>query len=119
MVASACKLVKNPDADFDDEVISAFGEAFNNVVLHGQGKYEGDLEIEVEPGEQCLTIRLLDYGNATFDLDSVPLPDLDSLPEHGLGIFIIRSFMDDVTFSPGTPNVLSMTKHLKNHKSKP
>jgi serine/threonine-protein kinase RsbW len=116
MVASACKLVHNPDNAFYDEVISAFGEAFNNVVLHGYGEKSGELEIEVEPREDSLTIRLLDYGETFFDLDTVPTPDLDSLPEGGLGIFIMRSFMDDVTFLAGTPNVLSMTKFLKNHK---
>jgi serine/threonine-protein kinase RsbW len=42
----------------------------------------------------------------------VPNPDLDSLPESGLGIFIMRSCMDDVTYVSGAPNVLSMTKFL-------
>ena len=37
---------------------------------------------------------------------------LDALPESGLGLFIIRSFMDEVKYVPGSPNVLSMTKYL-------
>jgi serine/threonine-protein kinase RsbW len=112
MVASACKLVPNPSDDFYDEVISAFGEAFNNVVIHSYGLEGGELEIEIEPGVDRLTIRLMDYGK-TFDVSGVPAPNLDSLPESGLGVFIMRSFMDDITYLSGKPNVLSMTKFLK------
>ena len=55
--------------------------------------------------------RLIDYGNS-FDIQSVREPDLDAMPESGLGLFIIRSFMDAVAYTPGQPNVLSMTKYL-------
>jgi len=118
MVASACKLVPNPGDDFYDEVISAFSEAFNNVVIHSYGAKAGELEIEIEPSHDRLTIRLMDYGK-TFDMAVVPQPDLDLLPESGLGVFIMRSFMDDVTYLSGHPNVLSMTKLLKANKRQP
>lgn len=122
MVTSACKLVENRHADhgnghgpigidWGNQVISAFGEAFNNVVIHAYGSGGGDLEIEIEPADDRLTIRLMDYGRA-FDMGAVAPPDLDSLPESGLGIFIIRSCMDDVAYQGGSPNVLSMTKYL-------
>ena len=39
-------------------------------------------------------------------------PDLESLPESGLGIFIIKSFMDQVVYRPGAPNLLEMTKRI-------
>src|SRR5262249_18050932 len=99
------------DSDFDDQVISAFGEAFNNAVIHSYGPSGGDLEIEVDAATDRLVIRLLDFGRP-FDMGQVPSPDLDSLPESGLGIFIMRSCMDDVTYPSGAPNVLSMTKFL-------
>jgi serine/threonine-protein kinase RsbW len=122
MVASACKLVESDRADrdgaasaadreFDAQVISAFGEAFNNVALHSYASRGGDLEIEIEPGIAKITIRLKDYGKS-FDIDAVPRPDLDSLPESGLGLFIIRQCMDKVTYTIGQPNVLTMTKFL-------
>lgn len=112
LVASACKLVPNGAGEFHDEVISAFSEALNNVVIHGYGSEGGTLEIEIEPGDDRLIIRLMDYGK-TFDLAAVPDPELDDLPESGMGVFIMRSFMDDVTYQGGAPNVLSMTKLLK------
>lgn len=108
-VASACKLVPDGGDDFHNDVISAFSEALNNVILHGYGPTIGELEIEIEPRHDRLTIRLMDYGK-TFDPRSAPLPDLDSLPESGMGIFIMRSFMDDISYAGGAPNMLSMTK---------
>jgi len=124
MIASACKLVEvsksdavsaklKRDAQFTAQVMSAFGEAFNNVVLHSYDAEGGNLQIEVELAPEGLTIRIMDYGK-TFDIHSVPTPNLDDLPESGLGLFIIRSCMDIVTYVPGSPNVMSMTKFIGN-----
>jgi serine/threonine-protein kinase RsbW len=115
-VAAACKLVgpreTGPTRPFDDQVVSAFGEAFNNAAEHSyRGRDLGDVEIEIDVAGEAVTIRLLDWGNS-FALDDIPEPDLDALPESGLGLFIIKSFMDDVSYEPGSPNVLSMTKRL-------
>jgi serine/threonine-protein kinase RsbW len=112
LVASACKLVPRGTEDFANEVVSAFSEALNNVILHGSGEAAGEIEIEIELREDRLMIRLMDHGQA-FDPRTVPRPDLDSLPETGLGAFIIQSFMDEVAYTGGTPNTLSMTKRLK------
>jgi len=120
VVGAACKLVGTPDestgpirnTEWDNEVVSAFGEAFNNAAIHSyDGRNPGDVEIEVETGLTAITIRLIDYGNS-FALDEVPVPDLEALPESGLGLYIIRSFMDEVKYVPGSPNVLSMTKYV-------
>jgi len=122
VVAAACKLVVGRDRvtdevrqDFDNHVVSAFGEAFNNAAIHAyRGRAPGALEIEVEVGTREITLRIVDHG-AGFDPLSVAEPDLDALPENGLGLFIMRSFMDDVSYETGTagaPNVLSMTKRL-------
>jgi serine/threonine-protein kinase RsbW len=120
-VAAACKLVGGEERDaegrmrrrqFDDQVVSAFGEAFNNTAVHSYNeRASGDVEIEIEIGAGSITIRLRDYG-ASFAIDDVPQPDLEALPESGLGIFIIKSFMDQVEYHAGVPNVLSMTKHM-------
>jgi serine/threonine-protein kinase RsbW len=120
-VAAGCKLVRaqkldaatgrwQPDYEFDDHVISAFGEAFNNVVIHGDNPVGSELEVELDARAGQLTIRLMDYGKS-FDISSVPVPDLDALPESGMGLFIIRSCMDDVSYAPGRPNVLTMTRY--------
>jgi serine/threonine-protein kinase RsbW len=128
VVGAACKLVGTHDndtgpfrlnSDWDNQVVSAFGEAFNNAAIHSyRDNKPGDVEIEVDTGPTYITIRLIDFGTS-FDPELVPQPDLDSLPESGLGLFIIRSFMDEVTYEAGSPNVLSMTKHLSPHNRPP
>jgi serine/threonine-protein kinase RsbW len=117
-VAAACKLVgpnddgAAPKRQFTDQVVSAFGEAFNNAAIHSyRGRPPGEVEIEIELGANAITIRMMDFGNS-YDFSAVPEPDLEALPESGLGLFIIRSFMDEVEYHAGAPNVLSMTKRV-------
>jgi serine/threonine-protein kinase RsbW len=125
VVAGACKLVlprratdpKPPEGDFDAEVVTAFGEAFTNVVLHGDNPPGAEVEIEIETDSDRLTVRLRDHGKP-FDLAAVPPPDLDKFPESGLGLYVMKSWMDEVRYERGEagaqrrPNVLSMTKRL-------
>lgn len=123
VVAEACKLVlprrasdpREAYGDFDDQVVTSFGEAFTNVVQHGGVGPDGPpVEIEIEPHPDRLTIRLLDHGKP-FDLGAVPAPDLGQMPESGMGVYIMKSWMTDVSYAPGetpTRNVLSMTKRL-------
>lgn len=93
-----------------DHVISAYGEAFNNVVEHAYaGRRDGVVEVDVEVGPGGITVRLADRG-AGFDLGGIEAPDLDSLPEGGLGLVIIRSLMTRVSYERGDRNVLTMHK---------
>jgi anti-sigma B factor antagonist len=124
-VAAACKIARprratDPDPEFDDQVVTSFGEAFTNVVKHGAAGQADprDVEIEIETHPDRMTIRLLDFGKP-FDLTAVPTPELERLPESGLGVHIMKSWMDEVTYQRGdgtpaqpTANVLSMTKRL-------
>jgi serine/threonine-protein kinase RsbW len=117
VVEAACKLVtagsQEERTTFDDQVISAFGEAFNNAAIHSyRGRPVGTVEIEIDVQADRITLRIADYGKS-FDPTQVAEPDLDALPESGLGLFIMRSFMDTVFYQAGAPNVLSMTKHLQ------
>src|SRR5947208_11996041 len=112
-VAAACKLVNartdSAWSDFRTQVVTAVGEAFNNVVLHSyEGQDEGIVEIEIQTKPDRICIELRDWG-ASFDPETVPLPDFDSLPESGLGIFIIKALMD-IQYTPGRPNVLTLSK---------
>jgi serine/threonine-protein kinase RsbW len=102
VVSAACKIFaadskRLEPREFQEQVVSAVGEAFNNTVLHAyRGRSDGRVTIEVEPN-----------GDA-----AVPIPELEELPESGMGLFIIRSFMDEVVYRSGPPNVLSLRKCL-------
>jgi serine/threonine-protein kinase RsbW len=104
------------DGQFVDEVMSAVGEAFNNIAIHAyRDTTGGDVELEMAADEHAITIRMSDTGR-TFDPATVPDPDLSALPERSLGLYIIRSFMDDVRYvagsGPGRPNVLMLRKRF-------
>ncbi|MFT3775138.1 MAG: ATP-binding protein [Minicystis sp.] len=114
-VTHACKIAQESvqdgdEADFEPEVISAFGEAFNNVAVHGFRDVTPEpVYIEIDWDAEKLVITMTDSGK-TFDPASVSPPDLDELPENGMGLFIMTSCMDVVDYQAGPPNVLRMVK---------
>ncbi|MEZ4360881.1 MAG: ATP-binding protein [Kofleriaceae bacterium] len=128
VVAEACRLVSNPTAPtdasdltapgfdlkhrFDIDFVSAFMEIFNNIAVHSYrraGDREVEIAIGVSPGE--LVVELKDYG-VPFDLEAVPEPDLDILPEGGMGIHIARNMLDEMVYEPGPPNLWRMIKRI-------
>lgn len=99
--------------DVSHRVISAFVEAFNNAVIHAYRDMEpGMVEVEMDVDVRQLEVRITDRGRS-FRPELVPEPDLDALPEGGLGLFIIKNFMDRVGYERrGDANVLTMAKDL-------
>jgi anti-sigma regulatory factor (Ser/Thr protein kinase) len=120
-VAEACKLV-SPEprgrawTEFKTQVLSAVGEGFNNLVLHGKiGRRVGgiDLRIQTRPGH--IRIELRDWGPG-FDPSTVRPPMIEALPESGLGLHIMQSFMT-MSYRSGRPNLLTLSKSLADRRS--
>lgn len=93
------------------EIAMAVREAAINAVLHGNAydpaKTIG-ISFERKPGTLEITVR--DQGKG-FDVDRVPDPlaPENLLKQSGRGIFLIRTYMDEVRFrnlDPGTELVL-------------
>lgn len=103
-------------ADIGHRVISAFVEAFNNAVIHAyRDRSPGPVEVDLFVSPSGLRVVVVDHGQS-FRPDLVPEPDLDALPEGGLGLFIIRNFMDEVSYERvDQRNVLTMEKRFSNH----
>lgn len=101
------------ELEFSHEMVSAVGEAFNNIVIHG---YEGTLDsavtVVMRTHDDCVEVELRDDGQS-FDPDSVEEPDLAGLPEGGMGLYIIRSFVDEIRYAAGRPNVLLLRKYFR------
>jgi anti-sigma regulatory factor (Ser/Thr protein kinase) len=136
-VAEACRLVtrvrsaqgSQPQASgstqnldlsdrFTAEVVSAVSEIFNNVAIHGYGGSAGEISIEATVGIDSLLLVISDLGKA-FDLEQVPAPELDSLPEGGMGIHIAKACVDELSYTPGPPNVWRLTKYISNQGHRP
>lgn len=112
-VSTACRIAHHAEGEgttLEAQTVSALGEAFNNVVLHSYaGRPAGEVVVEINWTRNEIVMQITDDG-LSFDPKQVELPDLDALPEGGMGLFIIRSFMDEVDYQAGPPNVLRMVK---------
>jgi serine/threonine-protein kinase RsbW len=109
------------------QVVSAVGEAFNNIVLHGyanqraQGHAQqvreqiGSVDLRIQTRRGSIRIELRDWGSG-FDPTLVPPPAFDTLPESGLGLFIMQSFME-MAYRSGRPNLLTLSKRYVERSS--
>lgn len=101
------------DVDEIDDIKVAVGEACNNAVLHG--KSEDDVyDINFQISEEKIQIEVRDNG-AGFDEEKYEEPDLDNLKGNGLGIYIMKSLMDEVDISRNKDKgtVLKLIKYLE------
>ena len=106
------ELPGDPGTVLGHHLVSAFNEAFNNAVLHAYaGRPTGAIDVALEIAPPRVELRVADHGQS-FDPRSVREPDLDALPEGGLGLYIMRSFMNEVDYHAGDPNVLTLVKYL-------
>lgn len=99
---------------FDMEIIEdiklAVGEACNNAIIHSGS--EETYKIEFLNLTNELKIEIRDHGKG-FSLDNYKKPNADDLQENGLGLFIIKSLMDQVDIESfegrGTKIIMSKT----------
>lgn len=91
-------------------------EALNNAIKHSYSSERGhQIDLHVAVSQNGLTVELRDSGKE-LHVGGKPALDFDpasmhSLPEGGMGMFIIYSLMDEVSYTVRNGmNVLSMTK---------
>ncbi len=87
-------------------------EAIANAILHAnEGDPEKEVHIEICILDRRLTIRVYDHGQG-FDIRKFSKPG-HPLEEHGRGIYLIHSIMDEVVYRPlNQGHVLEMFKRL-------
>ena len=107
-------------ANFSDKDVYsiqlAADEASSNIIEHAYaGVDDGEIEIECYVDDGILTVIMRDRGKP-FNPATVPEPNLSAdLSERqigGLGMYLMRKLMDEVTYEPSVQkgNVLTMTK---------
>ena len=118
MLRAVCLRIER-DAGCDGlewRMISAFNEAFNNVVEHAYAMTRGDIEVSLLVEDDRIELHLADHGDG-FDFGGGPAenepPAFEGLSEGGMGLFIIRSVMSAVVYERRADrNLLIMTKTL-------
>ena len=107
------------EAGFADEdvmkIAMAVREAAVNAVLHGNAYDPGKkVKIEFEQTNRGLVITIRDQGKG-IDLNAIPDPTSPEnlLKTSGRGIFLIRSFMDEVEINPSQAGTeIKLIKHV-------
>jgi len=107
---------------FDEEqcggIVLSLDEALSNVIRHAyHGDPNGRIEITFRPtyseGGGELGIEVRDWGD-TAGPEDIKSRDLDDVRPGGLGVHIMNSCMDEVTYTPaereGEGTVLTMLK---------
>src|SRR6478735_2923053 len=74
--------------DFDDKVVSALSEAFNNVAIHAyRGMTPGLVELEIEASAEGITLHMCEAGHAFEPRDEAKwTPEIEALPESHMGL---------------------------------
>jgi serine/threonine-protein kinase RsbW len=87
------------------DVVMAVNEAVTNIIVHGYRGQPGMIRIDVGRIDNSLGIRLRDHA-PPFDPTAVPPPDLhlplSQRPFGGLGIYLIRQTMDELSYRTPT-----------------
>ena len=107
------------EAGFDEEEVMKIGmavrEAAVNAVLHGNAYDPGKkVIVNFERNTQDLVITIRDQGKG-LDMSKIPDPlaPENLLKTSGRGIFLIRSFMDEVEINPSqTGTEIKLIKHV-------
>ena len=93
-----------------EDIKVAVSEACTNAIKHS---LDNKFSVEYTIFENGLTITIIDSGKG-YDVDSIDVPNLEEPKESGLGLFIIKSLMDEVDIKSDIDNgtIIKMTKYL-------
>lgn len=109
-VSSACFIAKTfcEDSRVKEETIKeielCMAEALNNIIKHSyKGASSNLIDIGLKIESNKFSVALADYGLPRKNLNKPKLEfdpnDIDSLPEGGMGLFIIEQLMDENFYS--------------------
>lgn len=88
-------------------------EALTNAICHANANDPSkEVHVVISLLDTSLNIKVYDQGQG-FDISALPTPDFAGDRDKGRGVYIIRSLMDEVSYTPsGQGHVLEMVKNL-------
>lgn len=99
LLREAFKCCKLPDED-SQNLAAATSEIILNCIVHGNFEdNEKTVFVKVEYDDRHIAVTVNDEGNG-FDIDKLPDPTAEEniFKEHGRGIFIVRTLVDDFNY---------------------
>lgn len=93
-----------------EDIKVAVSEACTNAIKHS---LDDKFLVQFYVSEKGLTIEVEDKGTG-YDVESLQEPDLTNPKESGLGLFIIKTLMDEVSTvsNSNEGTIVKMTKYL-------
>lgn len=123
-VSSVCFIVKTfcEENYIDEEKIKeielSLAEALNNIIKHAyKGDQSNKIEINMVVEDSKFKVVLTDNGLPRINIGKPVLEfdpnDIDSLPEGGMGLYIIEQLMDEnIYFRDGEKNTFTLIKNI-------
>jgi len=81
------------------KIVLACDEATTNIFRHAYESKPGPIRIEIETTEEAFTITMIDQGK-TVDTSKIRSRELDDIRPGGLGIYLIKSVFEEVSYIP-------------------
>ena len=123
-VSSVCFIVKTfcEENYLNEEKIKeielSLAEALNNIIKHAyKGNESNKIEIRMSIDDSQFKVILTDFGLARNNVGKPVLEfdpnDIDSLPEGGMGLYIIEQLMDEnIYYRDGEKNTFTLIKNI-------
>ena len=97
------------DLEAIEDIKVCISEACTNAIRHSDEKI---FHVEFSVFEDNINIKVYDNGKG-YDVSSVPEPDFGDPKENGLGLFIIKTLMDEVEItSDDSGTCICMVKYI-------
>lgn len=116
-VHKLCALISLPEGECADIELCVV-EGVNNAVKHAYKNQSGnDIDIVLTVKTDRMVIEIFDTGKGMV-IEEIKSPvfnfnSLDTIPESGMGLYIIKSIMDEVHYNrEHNRNKLTMTRYL-------
>jgi serine/threonine-protein kinase RsbW len=111
--------------NYDDieDIKLAVSEACTNAVDHAYTGGDGEIDICIRILGDRIEIEVIDRGNS-FNVNDIeertgPIryePSMNSLRERGLGIYLMKTLMDEVDIKGDNGVIVTLTKYLRKNE---
>lgn len=114
-VASNAATIAGFDKSVANKIALATDEAVTNVIKHAyEGRNDQQITLKALITPESLTLKVMHTGKALTNED-IKLPDMKQYVQErkqgGLGIYIMKKFMDEVDFLVGKEHCCQMTMY--------
>ena len=116
-IASQFTALLDPTVEELSDVRTAVSEAVTNAVIHGYGRPNGWIFMELTAEDGLLTVKITDRGRGIEDVELARKPFYTSMPEaerSGMGFAVMEAFMDgvEVESEVGRGTTVTLTKRI-------